>query len=161
MRRRADGSCVARRPISSGPSFRGFRLWRVDPCGGWFGGWDWRLLDEALRILSECLIEGELASRVNGVDLAVVHLVRGHEADSGMVMVLVVPIEETAAEAPGILDATEAFRKSRLVFQRLEMALGERVIVGDVRTIMRTGDAEVAEQQSGGLGLHRSTAIGM
>ena len=34
------------------------------------------VLDEALRVLPEGLIESELASCVNGVDLAVVHLVR-------------------------------------------------------------------------------------
>jgi len=109
----------------------------------------------------ERLIEDELTGGVNGVHLAVMHLVRGHEADPGMVMVLVVPIEEAAAETPGVLDATEAFREPRLIFQRLEVALGERVIVRGVRAIMRTGDAEVAEQQRGGLGFHRSTAIGM
>src|ERR1700679_1811337 len=73
--------CVARRPISSGPSFRGFWLWRVDPRGGWFGGRNGRLLDETLRVLPEGLIKCGLASRVNGVHLAVMHLVRGHEAD--------------------------------------------------------------------------------
>src|SRR5271170_7612343 len=133
--RRAAGG-VAKRPISSGPSFRCFRLWRVDPCGGWFGGWDWRFFDETLRVLPERLIEGELAGRVNCVDLAVMHLVRGHEADPAMVMVLVVPVEETAAEAGGILDATETFRESRLIFQRLEVALRERVIVGDMWSVM-------------------------
>src|ERR1022692_400845 len=142
-------------------SGQAFRLWRIDPCGGWFGWRDGRFFDEALRILPERLIEGELAGRVNSVDLAIVHLIRGHEADPGMVMVPVVPIEEAAAETPGVLDATEAFREPRLIFQRLEVALGERVIVRGVWPIMRTGDAEVAEQQHGGLGFHRSTAIGM
>src|ERR1700722_15022700 len=111
---------VAWRPISSGPSFRGSRLWRVNPCGGWFGGWDGRFLDEALRVFPECLIEGELASRVYGVDLAVVHLVRGHEANPKMVMVLVVPVEEVPTEALRVFDATEAFREPRLIFERLE-----------------------------------------
>ena len=151
-----DGQC--RQELHSGQAFRPRR---IDPCSCWFGGWRWWFFDEALRVLPERLIEGELAGRVNGVHLVVMHLVRGHEDDSGMVMVLVVPIEETAAEAPGILDATEAFRKSRLIFQRLEVALGERVIVRGVWAIMRSDDAEVAEKQRGGLGSHRSTAIGM
>ena len=107
-------------------SGQAFRLWRIDPCDGWFGRWGGRFFNEALRILPERLVEGELAGRVNGVDLAIVHLVRSHEADPGMVMVLVVPIEEAAAETPGILDATEAFRKSRLILQRLEMDLRVR-----------------------------------
>ena len=110
-------------------SGQAFRLWRIDPCSGWFGRRGGRFFDEALRVSPERLIEDELAGGVNGVDLAIVHLVRGHEADPGMVMVLVVPIEEAAAETPGVLDATEAFREPRLIFQRLEVALGERIIV--------------------------------
>ena len=51
----------------------------------------------------ECPIEGDLASGVNGVDLAVMHLVRRHQPDACMVVVLVVPVEERAAEASGIL----------------------------------------------------------
>jgi hypothetical protein len=49
---------------------------RVDPCGGWFVGWCWRFVDEALRIFAERLIERDLPRGVDGVDLAVVHLVR-------------------------------------------------------------------------------------
>jgi len=84
---------------------RQLRLWRIDPCGGWFGGRRGRLVDKARGVLVERAVEGELASRVNGVDLAVMHLIRGHQADPGMVMVLVVPVEEPATKAPGILDA--------------------------------------------------------
>jgi len=82
---------------------------------------------------------------MHGVDLAVMHLVRGHQADPAMVMVLVVPVEEGAAEASGILDAAEAFGKARLILQGLEMAFGERVVVGGVRPVMRAGDAEVGQ----------------
>jgi hypothetical protein len=74
------------------------------------------------------VIENLLSSGMNRVDLAVMHLVRGHETDPGVVMVLVVPIEELAAETSGILDATEAFGKARLILQGLEVAFGERVV---------------------------------
>jgi hypothetical protein len=57
---------------------------------------------------------------MNGVDLAVVHLVRSHEADPGMVMVLVIPVDELPAEASGVLDAAEASREARLIFQGFE-----------------------------------------
>ena len=56
----------------------------------------------------ERVIEGVLAGGMNGIDLAVVHLVRGHQADPDVAVVLVVPIEERAAEASGVLDAAEA-----------------------------------------------------
>src|SRR5580765_2994520 len=153
MRRRANGGLIAiagydaseRHAVSRGVrcqqrlhSGLAFRLWRIDPCVGWFGWRDRRFFDEALRVSPECLVEGELAGRVNGVHLAVMHLVRGHEADPGMVMVLVVPIDKAAAEASGILDASEAFREPRLIFQRLEVAFRERIVVGDVRAIRVT-----------------------
>ena len=82
---------------------------------------------------------------MDGVDLTVVHLVRGHEADPGMVMVLVVPVEELTAEASGVLDAAEAFREARLILQGLEVALGERIVVGRVRPVVRAGDTEIGE----------------
>ena len=61
-----------------------------------------------------------MACGVNGVDLAVMHLVRGHQADARMMMILVVPVEEGTAEASGVLDAAEAFRETRLIFQGFE-----------------------------------------
>ena len=78
-----------------------------------------------------------------------------------MVVVLVVPIEEAAAEASGVLDAAEALGELRLVLEGLEVAFGERVVVGDMRPVVRAGDAEIGEQQGGGFGLHRAAAIGV
>ena len=98
---------------------------------------------------------------MNGFNLAVMHLIRGHEADPGVVMVLVVPLEERAAETSGILDAAEAFGEARLVFQRLEVALGERIVIRRVRTIMRAGDAKIRQQERGGFRFHRPAAIGV
>ena len=66
---------------------------------------------------------------MDGIDLAVVHLVGRHQADAGMVVLLVVPIEEAAAEASGVLDAAEALGEPRLILQGLEVAFGERVVI--------------------------------
>ena len=78
-------------------------------------------------VCRERLVEGELAGDwaregggMHGVDLSVVHLVRGHKTDPAMVMLLVVPVEEGAAETYGVLNTAEAFRKARLILQRLE-----------------------------------------
>jgi hypothetical protein len=98
----------------------GFRRGRIDPCGGWFVGRCRRFSDEAFGVFTERQVESDLASGVHGIGLAVVHLVRGHETDPGVVMVLVVPIEELAAEASGIFDAAEMFGKARLILQGLE-----------------------------------------
>jgi hypothetical protein len=78
-----------------------------------------------------------------------------------MVVILVVPIEEAAAETSGVLDAAEALGELRLVLECLEVAPRERVVVGHVRAIVRAGNAKVGEQQCGGFGLHRTTAIRM
>ena len=122
---------------------------------------DRRLVDEALRVVAERLIERELASGVDGIGLTVVYLVRCHQTDAAMVVILVVPIEEVAAEASGVLDAAKALGELRLVLECLEVAFRERVVVGHVRPVVRTGNTEIGEQQRGGLGLHRSAAIGM
>jgi hypothetical protein len=108
---------------------------------GLAGGY-WRLLDESFRIFTGCLIKRDLAGGVNGVDLAVVHLVRGHQTDPAMVMVSVVSVEEGAAETSGVLDTAEAFGKARLILHRLKVTFGERIVVGRVRTVMRSGDAD-------------------
>ncbi len=89
------------------------------------------------------------------------HLVRGHQPDADVVMLLIVPVEEWAAEAAGVLDAPKALGKPWLILQGFEVALGERVVVGGVRAVVRTGDAEIGQQQSRRLGLHRTAAIGM
>jgi hypothetical protein len=64
-----------------------------------------------------CLRQDVLTGGMDGVGLAVLHLVRGHQADADMMVILVVPSEEAAAEGPGILDAAETFGELRLVFQ--------------------------------------------
>src|SRR5688500_18799918 len=88
----------------------GSRLhWRwVDPDGRGFSRWLGRFLDEAFGIGAEGVIEGALSGGVDIVGLAVVNLVGRHEADPGMVVVLVVPGEEAAAEVLGVLKAAEA-----------------------------------------------------
>jgi hypothetical protein len=73
------------------------------------------LSDEAFRVSNEGVIESVLARGVDFVGLTVMDLIGCHQADACMVMLLIVPIEETAAERFGILDAAEALWKLRLV----------------------------------------------
>ena len=79
---------------------------------GGFGGF----LDEAFWIGFEGAIEGFLAGFVDVVGLTVVDLVWRHQADAGMVVVVVVPVEELADEGLCILDAAEALWELGLVF---------------------------------------------
>ena len=90
----------------------------------------------------ERVIEGVLSCGVNGVGLSIMDLVWGHQADPGVMMVLVVPVEEAAAEAFGILDAAEALGEPRLILQGLEVAFGERVVVRGMRSIVRASHPE-------------------
>ena len=138
-----------------------FRRRRVDPCRGWFGGRNGRLVHEASGVFTKRLIEGDLTGGVNGVGLAVVDLVRRHQPDPGMVMVLVVPGKEASAENFSVLDTAEAFGEPGLILQRLEMAFGERIVVGCVRAVMRSGHTEISQQKYGGLGFHRAAPIGV
>jgi hypothetical protein len=66
-------------------------------------------------MLGERAVERDLPGRVNSVHLSEMHLIRRHQADPGMVVILVVPIEEPAAETPGVLNVLEPLRKPRLV----------------------------------------------
>ena len=65
---------------------------------------------------AEGLIERALPSGMDGIGLAVVDLVGRHETDPGMVVVLIVPGEEAAAEVLGVLNAAEALGELGLVF---------------------------------------------
>ena len=112
------------------------RLRRVDPgCGG-FGWWVWRFIYEAVAVLRERTVERVLAGRMDGISLTEVHLVGCHQPDAAVVVILVVPIEEAAAEGSGVFDATEGLWEPGLVFQGLEVGLRVGVVVGCVRASM-------------------------
>jgi len=57
-------------------------------------------------------------------------------------MLLVVPSEETVAEAARILQRAKAVGKFRTVFERLELTFRERIVVGDVRPAREVSKAE-------------------
>ena len=87
---------------------------------------------EAVWVDAEGVVEGLLAGGMDLVGQTVVDLVGGHQADAQMVMVLVVPVEEGAAEGLGVLDGAEPLGELGLVFQGLEAALREGIVVGGV-----------------------------
>ena len=75
------------------------------------------------------------------IDLAVMDLIGRHEADSGIMMILIVPVEKAPAECLGVLDAAEPLGELRLVFEGLEVAFRERVVVRSVGPAMRYSPA--------------------
>ena len=76
---------------------------------------------------------------------------RGKQRNAGMAVLTIVPIEERRAETATIVKRAEAFRKLRGIFEGFELGLGKRIVVADVRTAMRLGNAEICEQKSNGL----------
>ena len=80
----------------------------IDPGSGRFGGRLWGFIDEAGAVLAERAVERVLACGMDGIGLTEVDLVGGHQPNAAVV-VLIVPIEEAAAECPGILDAPEGW----------------------------------------------------
>src|SRR5660397_113444 len=89
------------------------------------------------------------------------HLIGRHQADAGMMMLLIIPIEEVAAERLGILNAAEALWKLRLVLHRFEVAFRERIVFWGMWPTVGFGDAEIGEQERRGLGSHGTTTVGM
>ena len=78
-----------------------------------------------------------------------------------MMMVSVVPVEEVPAERLCVLGTAEAFRELRLIFQSLEVAFRERIVVRGIWPAVRFGDAEISKHERGSLGLHRRPAVGV
>ena len=70
-------------------------------------------------------------------------------------------MEEAPEKSPGVLDRSESSRELRTVLERLELSLAIRVVVGGMRTRMRLGDPELAEQLPDSLRSHGRPPIGM
>jgi hypothetical protein len=85
------------------------------------------------------------------VGQAEVHVVRGEQAKTAVMVLGVVPREEDVAVGPDVLNRAEPVRERRPVLQRLELRFGEWVVVGDVRAAMRLRDPQVGEQERDGL----------
>ena len=137
-----------------------FRLvWWINPDGGRDLRWFWRLADEALWRAEEFGIQGFLACGVDTVGLPEVDLVGGHQADTSVMMVFVVPCEEPAAEGAGLVDGFEAPGEFRLILHRFEVGFRERVVVRGVRSAVRFDHAEIGQHQGRRLCLHRTAAI--
>ena len=112
------------------------------------------------RFLESC-IEGRLACVVDSGGLTEVDLVWRHQADPGVMVIVVVPSKEASAKRSGFVDGIEPFRELRLIFQRLEVGFLEGVIVGGMGPAMRFQHMKVNEHRGGGFGLHRAAAVGV
>jgi hypothetical protein len=53
-----------------------------------------------------------------------------------MTVLGVVVVEEGLAECSGVLDRSEPIRELRLILERLELSLGVRIVIRDIRSGM-------------------------
>ena len=91
--------------------------------------------------------------------VAVMDVVRSQQADAAVVVFAVVPVEEGTAVRTGVLVRAEALGEVRPVLERLEMSLGKRVVVRDVRSRVALRDAEVGVQVGDHLRGHGRSAV--
>jgi hypothetical protein len=100
------------------------------------------------------------ASRLDGVRGAtVVQHGGGQQGDARMVVLVVVPGEESSAEAQGVVVASEAVRELGTVLHGLELAFRKGIVVGDVRPAVRLGHAQGGQQLRDALGAHRGPPV--
>jgi hypothetical protein len=121
----------------------------------------WGLSGEALRMGGVGAGQHPGSPGPHGPGPAVVNVGGGVQAKPAVPVLVVVPGKEFLAVRPGGFDRGEPCGEARPVFQRLELGLGVRVVVADVRAAVGLGDAEVGEQQRHRLGGHRAAAVGV
>src|SRR5579863_1847848 len=78
-----------------------------------------------------------------------------------MAVLFVIPLEKLLAEGAAVLDATEAIWKLRTVLHGSELAFRIRVVIGNIRSAVALGDAQVGHQKGDRFGPHDPAAVGM
>src|SRR5258705_5410085 len=116
---------------------------------------------KALGVEIESGLECERTMSESLVDATGMHIARRHQPDARMMVLVVVPGKEISRMSARVFDGSEASRKVGAILHRLEMGFGERVVVRDLGTRVRFGDAEVSEQKGDGLRHHRCSAVGV
>ena len=76
---------------------------------------------------------------------------RRHQAKTGVVVLMVVPLEEGLAEAASVFDGAEAVRETRAIFKGAELAFRIRIVVGDMGPAVGFDDAQIGQQSATGL----------
>ena len=133
----------------------------TDPCRGGLRQGFRAGPDKAFRVAGIGAVQYLLALLDDLLGHAVVQRFRGQQGDAAVAVLAVIPGEKLLAEGARVLDGSEALGKSRPVLEGLELALGVGIVVGDVRSAVGLGHAQVGQQQGDWLGGHRCPAIGM
>ena len=100
------------------------------------------------------------SARCDGcVGVAGVDDCRCQEPDAPVAMLLVVLVEEPAAEVEAVVIAGESIREVGAGLECLELALGEGVVVADVVSAVRLGHAARGQELGHGLGSHGRATV--
>ena len=62
-----------------------------------------------------------------------------------MTVFFVVPAKKSLTEGPTVLEAAETVRELRPILQGAELTFGVGMVVGNVRTAVRLGDAQIGQ----------------
>ena len=98
---------------------------------------------------------------MDAVGLTKVDLVGCHQPNACVMMVLIIPGEETAAERAGFFDSFEPFGKLGLIFQRFEVGFRKRVVIRGVWTAVVFDHAEIGQHQGRRLRFHWASTVGV
>ena len=91
-------------------------------------------------------IQGELLGGGNLLVAPGEDLLGSEPCEPAVMVVEVVPVEESPTEGPGVLDTPEPVWERRAIFHRPELALRERIISRGVGSAVALGDAEIGHQ---------------
>ena len=83
----------------------------------------------------------------------------GQQSNSPMAVLFVVPVKEAAAEVEAVVIADESVWEVGPVLEGLELAFGEGVVVADVGSAVRLGDAEGGQELGDGVGSHGRATV--
>ena len=79
---------------------------------------------------------------------------RGHQAQAGMAMVSVVPLEKRLAPVAGLVDGIKAVGVIRTVFEGFELSFRVGIVISGMRSGMAFGHAQIEQELGHGFGTH-------
>ena len=119
---------------------------RIDPDGGGYRSRDGGSFHKAFGIFQIRSLQDLLPLIQHGLGASEMNIGRREEADGTVVMLIVVPAEESSRPSPGIHLTAEAVRIIRAIFQRFELCFRIRVIIADMRSAMGFDHAKIREK---------------
>ena len=103
-------------------------------------------------------VQNRLPLRQSAISVTMMDVSRRQERERTVSMLIIIPLEKGAAEDPRLGKIGKRCWKLRLILGRFEKRFDVRVIVGDVRSRMALGHAQIRQHEGDGLRGHRAAA---